>query len=77
MEGFILLNETGERLTKSLFWSSKEDAGWLWTPLEVESLLYMAAQENWNHKPVYFQRARLVETDGDVNVSYLGEPEML
>lgn len=77
MEGFILLDETGAKLTRELFWSDKPDAGWLRSSREVESLLYMATQENWKHKPVYFQRAELIETDGDVNVRYLSEPEML
>lgn len=75
MEGYLLLNESGAKLTRNLRWSDEESAGWLWTEDEVEKILGMAA--DWEHKPVYYQHCRLIEEDGDVNVEPLDEVKEL
>lgn len=76
MEGYILYDAEGKRLTRHKDWSLRKSAGWLWTQKQVEEILEKA--ELWTNQPVFYQHCRLVEEpDGDVNVWAVGEIETL
>lgn len=78
MEGYILLNERGWKLTRYCFWSRKPEAGWLWTFEEAERLLYYARTDQWKYQPYYWQYCQLFEeTDGDVNVYAINDMQPL
>lgn len=72
MQGYILFDKNGARLTRNLTFSSAKDAGWLWTAGEVRKIL----DEN-DLDPEYYQFCELVEEDGDVNVYALQEIKKL
>lgn len=75
MEGYLLLDEHGNKLTKLLVWSNRDNAGWLWAYEEVGKIIEIAV--DWDVRPVYYQRCVLVEDRDDVNVYALSEPEAL
>lgn len=79
MDGFVLLDSRGRKLTRYRFWSKKPEAGWLWSLEEANEILRTARDLHWKHKPAYFQRCTLLwSPDGlDNMVSALEEAQRL
>ena len=69
MNGYILFDKSGKRLTHNLTFSDHENAGWLWSVDEAMEIISQGVPV------VYCQAAELLEKDGDVNVYVLGEIE--
>lgn len=55
-EGFIFINEKGNRLTRGKWWGF-ENSGWIFNHEERDEIMEEA--KSWTTKPAYVQRAKL------------------
>lgn len=69
MEGYILLDQNGARLTHGRWWFVGGQ-GWVWSGDEVAQILESCRE--WNIKPAFVQCARL--SDDRQTVETIGTP---
>lgn len=79
MEGFVLLDSRGRKLTRNCYWSQKDYAGWVWSLEEANRVIQRAAHQHWKYPPMYFQHCIVLwnEDNSDNQVYGLEDPQRI